>query len=579
MESVIDFADNAAMLARRHGVGPMDNPSLSFPTASVYADAHTDTHVFTGLPTGLPMDAGEPGSDAMGSAQGAGTIQLRMFESDFDEDVFKNELARISLQQELEHDTIQQQQKLLDNGYANAMQITELFKRSMLVREQVNNQSIVESYLSFTKRCNLPPRNVAVSFKRSLVACFKLADTEKICGLLDEEGPSGDIKLFERDVENVYGDYLEWAKLLRVLVFDDCEALESHLTGEESDFCNKYPSIKYVLDSLQHIGASDHLAFADKLKLYILSNIKGLKSMVAFQAYLTENCTASFPAQDRAYMFTSYMADKSFSCDTYTTDLAFVLNQTSILETFAHEVRHYMQMNESCIQANTHKMQAMRNGRVRLRERIATKGAAMHAAMHAAHPNVSSTGAAGTVPASHSSQAELDSFVSWVRRARIPPTISHKHKLMAYALMALHGKNDISVVQCIHANMNTDIAKNVTAAYVFQPHVKTIVEFLNLLPVNVHMFPELNQFRMQCFNEFSNVDTQRLTWQLILQLYVCCYFQDDIWPGLWKTFCNIFSHQILIAVKHFRSQTPFSVQGVVSNCMKKEFEKMSYEES
>ena len=54
------------------------------------------------------------------------------------------------------------------------------------------------------------------------------------------ELPQEGLVRFENRVENVYGDYSEWEKILQILSFDD-DSINEYLRGPESDLEMTYP--------------------------------------------------------------------------------------------------------------------------------------------------------------------------------------------------------------------------------------------------------------------------------------------------------------------------------------------------
>ena len=97
-----------------------------------------------------------------------------------------------------------------------------------------------------------------------------------------------------------------------------------------------------------------------------------------------------------------------------------------------------------------------------------------------------------------------------------------------------------------------------------------IVEFLRLLTVQVTDFDELTAFRDECFTDFSHTDSKELSPHRILQLYIAIYQNQDTWVHVWKSFCGVMSHQVLIAVSNFKKTHVYAVDKVVEICMRGE---------
>jgi hypothetical protein len=135
-------------------------------------------------------------------------------------------------------------------------------------------------------------------------------------------------------------------------------------------------------------------------------------------------------------------------------------------------------------------------------------------------------------PASQLSRTQEDSLQGWALRARVPPAISHKSKLLGYVLMSQMNFADPS--QAIRAhwanNGGGDIAPNMLAQRVCKPHSAAIIEFLHMLTDHVSPFDDLLAFRAECFADFSHTDSKDLPWLKFLQRYIAVYQNDDLWP-------------------------------------------------
>jgi hypothetical protein len=224
-------------------------------------------------------------------------------------------------------------------------------------------------------------------------------------------------------------------------------------------------------------------------------------------------------------------------------------------------------------------------GRVRLRYRVGAQtadieppdqdtrpvGGDNHTIDHSSNPGFDgSMPVMNTTPASQFSQMQEDSIQGWSLRARIPPAISHKSRLMAYVLMGQTMFGDPSEVIEIHFANDKHLASNILEQKVFKPHADVIIEFLRLLTVHVTPFEELVIFRDNCFTDFSYTDSKDLSWLRFLQLYIAVYQNEDIWPHIWKSFCGVLSHQVLITVANFKENHLYAVNKVADICMRGE---------
>jgi hypothetical protein len=462
--------------------------------------------------------------------------------------------------QQLEHSAIQQQLELMNNGFDTTSDLITLFNQSNKRFTTRSNESIWESYLSFTHKSNLVPLSIVPSFKRSIIASLKLVDTTKICLEMEDNAPVQGLERFEQTTDNVYGDYSEWEKVLQPLSFEE-EDTREYLFGEESNYCNDLPTIKHVLDSLQQIGAGK-MCITDLLKVYLLTNIKNVSSRVAIQTVLTDKMPSTFDASGGAFVFTGCMVDVRFTDQQFHHDLVWFMRNLEVSEAFQTDLAFFVKGNDMMLRKSSLQAPPIRIGRVRLRDR-AEKNArrAPSEAVHEAALGCLANASAGN------SEVEQDSLRGWTLRARVPPSISHKHKLLGYVLMSQTNFADPSNALRKLFIHDKEVYTNMTSQRVCKPHTPVLVEFLRLLDVHVTPFAELNTFRDECFTDFSHTDSKSLSWLKILQLYIAAYQHEDVWASVWRAFCTVISHQVLVSVGNFKNTHVYAIDKVTDVCM------------
>jgi hypothetical protein len=478
--------------------------------------------------------------------------------------------------QQLDTAAINEQSQFMDNEFNATAELTSLFLQSTKFTETHNFDSIINTYLTFTKISNIPARDVVDSFKRSIISSLKLDDTVSICTEMGYE--LSEPGRFEKLVENVYGDYSEWEKILHTLAFDE-DAVHEYLFTAESDFGHNRPTIKFVIDKLEQIGV-DNVNVTDTLKIYLLTNIKNVISLVAIKAFLTEIMPATFNTTEAANIFTAAMADTRFTQTQFSNDLTWLMQNLIISVEFQEKCIFFMETKESMFKwsqrENTKQHQT--TGRVRLRYRVGPSlGRSVLPDADPIHNNIvdnygcpSYTQKVQNIDyISQTSQLHEDSLQGWSLRARVPPAISHKSKLLGYVLMAQINFADPSDAIRKHFT-DTEIASNILANRLCKPQASTIIEFLHLLTFHVTPFEKLIAFRTECFMDFSHTDSKDLSWLKLLQLYIASYQDEDIWPEIWKNFCKVLSHQVLIAVRNFKNKHIYEVDVVAEICMQTE---------
>lgn len=262
-----------------------------------------------------------------------------------------------------------------------------------------------------------------------------------------------------------------------------------------------------------------------------------------------------------------------------------MLNVT-IAADFHDKCIFFMETKQSMLQWSQREItkQHVSRGRVRLRYRVGLQqqgsGQENGATLLGESTQVDSVNGATSLQntyststsASQTSQMQEDSLYGWAVRARIPPAISHKSKLFGYVLMSQMNFADPSKAVQSHFLNDTELASNILEQHIAKPQTSAIIEFLRLLTVHVTPFHELIAFREQCFTDFSYTDSKDLSWLKFLQLYIASYQNEDIWPHVWKSFCAVLSHQVLIAVGNFKHQHVYAVDKVAEICMQNDDE-------
>jgi hypothetical protein len=524
------------------------------------------------LPARLNNDVFDFRADGGGGNHRVGADALSMrtaLELDAGHDHLTMASARFA--QQLDSDAIHEHNLFMDNGFNVTAEMTSLFLQSKKLVKERDYEATIMAYLTFAQAANLHARDVGTNFKRSILSSMKLSNTAGVCAALGYPPPHADVLKIEERKANVYGDYTEWEKILQVLSFDE-ETVSDYLLSAESDFGAALPTIKLVLTTLDAVGA-ESMSMSDKLKVYLLTNIKAVSGLVATTAFFADVMPATFPAQDRAFVFTSEMADARFTQTQFMEDIAWLIAAVAVSPAFEEKCGFFMDTRESMMQWSQQQVAVLNVGRVRLRHRVPTSVAG---AAHG-HSSAGDATAPVAVPATHTagtaaqlSQLHEDSLQGWTLRARVPPAISHKSKLMGYLAMSQTVFADPSTALQTHFAHDAEICANMLSQRVHKPQANVIIEFLRLLAVHVEPFAELAAFRDECFSNFSYTDSKDLSWLKYLKLYIASYQQDEVWSVVWKAFCNVMSHQVLIAVSTFRSKHPYAIDRVMDICMRTE---------
>jgi hypothetical protein len=477
---------------------------------------------------------------------------------------------------QIDASAINEQSQLMGSGFDTTAELNSLFYQSTRLLATKNKQTVFETLLSFSRKSNCGTTDIVGCLKRSIIASMKLIDTEAICSALQDELPT-DLRCFEDIPDNVYGDFTEWSKLLQSLKWDD--VVEEYLFGPESHFCNKFPTIKFVCDTLRQIGANT-LCVTDMLKIYLMTNIRNINCRIVVTSFFEDRLPSTFNCTAAVYVFTCAMADSvRFGPTQFTHDLSWLLLNINVDDAFKHEFEFFVKRTEAFLVNSKTENLKHRPGRLRLRDRVGMRHAS--STLTTTPPNSTGpctgtdmhgdfaerSGITGSRSASLLSQIEQDSLQGWAMRARVPPAFSHKHKLLGYVLMSQTAFADPSEALRKHFASDKEVYTNMLAQRVCKPHASSIIEFLRLLNVQVTAFDELLAFRSECFSDFSYTDSKNLTWLKFLQLYIAIYQHEGVWTSVWTSFCPVLSHQVLLSVGNFKKKSKYALDKVVDICM------------
>jgi hypothetical protein len=76
-------------------------------------------------------------------------------------------------------------------------------------------------------------------------------------------------------------------------------------------------------------------------------------------------------------------------------------------------------------------------------------------------------------------------------------------------------------------------------------------------------FPQMTEFRKECFQSFPVTHVQMMTLSQILQLYVAAYQSPIIWKPLWRELVGVISVQIVRDIDKFVEKHEFAHEAVM----------------
>ena len=447
------------------------------------------------------------------------------------------------------------QRELIQHDFDTAANVHAMFAQSVQPAGTRNFTNCIEKLISFARRCNIKANFVSGCVKRAILASLELMKPEQVTACIKDGQPFGELKRFmEKQDTNFLGDYHDWETLLHALTFDE-EKLQMAFSSK-FNFGKEFPTIYRARELLQEIDL--YLTWQDLFKVYLLSNIKNLKVRHTLENFFQQILPLGKNAGQLAMVYSASLADKRFSPEEYSTDLAFTVDALCVQPWFEEKVIRFLQDSSEMVRLTTKRVKEETTGRVKLRERVGelvqrrlVEGSVVSLATPAVDDLISNT------------------FEGWCRLARLPPMISERKKLTAYMLMSLPimyaSKSEIDTI--IRNNFDPTVADCILETAVENPEASVIVELLSLVTTCIKAFRQLSEFQDLCFATVSQQEKLGLESITAFQLYVAIYQRESLWRTVWTNFHVSLTHQITVAVNIFRSKNEFALKEVAEYCL------------
>lgn len=404
--------------------------------------------------------------------------------------------------------------------------------------------TIIESFMCFCRDFGCDAEDSALSLKKAIVASIRSVNVKVVIDNIDPSEAFLDYNLLaQNDENNRFGDDMEWIKMMDLLHFDvDSETMMQ-------DIKNGVLSINFLINLVQQMDMGAQISTNNMLKMYLLTNIKQVTSRHVLELFCSNLLHRDVSRE--VLILTSLLADQRFDQDQFTTDVSWLLQHLRFDDIFIREYQFFMK-NEQSLKSvmKQRQIQSMARDRVRLRDRI---------------PKATNMKWKTKVACSAESQEALDSFNGWVARVRFPQITTRRMKLNAYFIKCQTNLNHDPYVQ---KHYIADVAEIIIKNNVTIPETCVIKNVIDSLRMHVQPFPELIEFRRECFAGFAQKDSRGLTWLQILQLYVAAYQYAPIWTQCWTDVLPIISHQIICDVEKFTSTVAYNGEQVVDILIK-----------
>lgn len=156
-----------------------------------------------------------------------------------------------------------------------------------------------------------------------------------------------------------------------------------------------------------------------------------------------------------------------------------------------------------------------------------------------------------------------ESYTGFSYKHRFPPSLSEKVKSKLYFLACQTRWNWAKYVESVLPSGGA-LCSRVASHPVTQPDLQVILRVLERLSMDGSApFPQMTEFRKECFQSFPVTAVQRMTLSQILQLYVAAYQSPVIWKTLWKELVGVISVQIIRDIDKFVEKYEFAHEAVM----------------
>ena len=157
-----------------------------------------------------------------------------------------------------------------------------------------------------------------------------------------------------------------------------------------------------------------------------------------------------------------------------------------------------------------------------------------------------------------------DSYVGFTYLHQFPGTLSERVKSRLYFLAAQTRWDWTPYVAHVLPSGGPLLAK-VQAHPVTQPDLPVILRVIERLSMDGSPpFPQMTEFRKDCFSSFPISHVQRMTLSQILQLYIAAYQNPVIWKELWRQLVGVISVQIVRDIDKFVTKNEFAHGAVMA---------------
>lgn len=156
-----------------------------------------------------------------------------------------------------------------------------------------------------------------------------------------------------------------------------------------------------------------------------------------------------------------------------------------------------------------------------------------------------------------------ESYTGFSYKHKFPPTLSEKVRAKLYFL-ASQTRWDWGKYVEVMLPAGGQLCQKVAAHPITQPDMQVILRVIEGLSMDGSPpFPQMTEFRKECFQSFPVTHVQTMTLSQILQLYVAAYQSPIIWKLLWRELVGVISVQIVRDIDKFVEKHEFAHEAVM----------------
>ena len=404
--------------------------------------------------------------------------------------------------------------------------------------------TIIESFIRFCRDFGCDADDSELSMKKAIISSIRSVEVKDAIQSIDPSKSFIDYDLLAQNHEcNRFGDDMEWIKMTHLLHFDvDSETMMHEIR-------QGVPTIYFIIHLIEDMKLNEPISLQNMLKMYLLTNIKQITSRHVLELFCSDLLHRDVSRE--VLVLTSLLADQRFDQQQFTVDIIWLLNHLRFDDNFTKEYQFFIKQELSLQDVmKQRKIQNLTRDRVRLRDRIPKGGNIKWKSQRIC---------------SAESQQALDSFNGWIARVRFPQITTRRMKLNAYFIRC---QPDMDHSSHINKHYVQDVASIILEHPISIPETNVVRSVIDSIRMHIQPFPELVEFRRECFGGFAQKDSRGLTWLQILQLYIAAYQYKPIWTQCWTSVLPILSHQIICDVEKFTSNKIYNGDTVIDILIK-----------